>query len=109
MAIDMELEAVLRPPEFPSAALSAEGDHAGQQQAYGGARGDARRCARLLQVVHPTLFIDKDYYNVVGARLYAELLAWQYYRVQNEFCLVGQIDGILVGWSTAACTHHRRE
>ncbi len=51
----------------------------------------------LLKVVHPTLFIDRDYYNVVGARVYAELLAWQYYRVQNEFCLIGQVDGILAG------------
>jgi len=47
--------------------------------------------------VHPTLFIERDYYNVVGARVYAELIAWQYYRVQNEYVIVGQVDGLVVG------------
>ena len=97
MALDMELEAVLRPPEHPQAAYPpkvitlANGKHLVVREVT---RDDV---PTLLKVVHPTLFIDKDYYNVVGARVYAELLAWQYYRVQNEFCLVGQIDGILVG------------
>jgi hypothetical protein len=51
----------------------------------------------LLEAVHPTLFIDRDFYDIVGARLYAELLGWYRYRVRNEYCLVGQIDGYLVG------------
>jgi hypothetical protein len=97
MAIDMELEAVLRPPEAPQPAYPSK-----VITLANGKRLVVREVSRadvptLLSVVHPTLFIDKDYYNVVGARLYAELIAWQYYRVQNEFCLVGQIDGILVG------------
>jgi len=50
-----------------------------------------------LKAVHPTLFIHKDYYDIVGARLYSELLGWYTHRTQNEFCLVGQVDGILVG------------
>jgi hypothetical protein len=97
MAVDMELEAVLRPPEYPQATYPAKaitlanGKHMIVREVT---RDDV---PALLKVVHPTLFIDKDYYNVVGARVYAELLAWQYYRVQNEFCLVGQVDGILVG------------
>ena len=47
--------------------------------------------------MRPTLSIGRDYYDVVGARLYAELLGWYRYRVRNEYCLAGQIDGILVG------------
>jgi hypothetical protein len=97
MAIDIELEAVLRPPEVPQAPYPPK-----VITLANGKKLVVREVTRaavptLLKVVHPTLFIDKDYYNVVGARLYSELLAWQYYRVQNEFCLVGQIDGILVG------------
>lgn len=97
MRVDMELEAVLRPPEFPQPPYPAK-----VITLANGKRMVVREVTRkdvpvLLKAVHPTLFIDKDYYNVVGARIYAELLAWQYYRVQNEFCLVGQIDGILVG------------
>jgi hypothetical protein len=97
MARDMELDAVLRPPEFdqppyPPKVITITNSK----------RMVVREVTRedvpiLLQVVHPTLFIDKDYYNVVGARIYAELLAWQYHRVQNEFCRIGEIDGILVG------------
>jgi hypothetical protein len=97
MAVDMELEAVLRPPEFPQPAYPAK-----VITLANGKRLVVREVTRadvpaLLKAVHPTMFIDKDYYNVVGARVYAELLAWQYYRVQNEFCLVGQVDGILAG------------
>ena len=97
MARDMELEAVLRPPEFrqppypPKVVTLANSRRMVVREVT---RDDV---PTLLKVVHPTLFIDRDYYNVVGARIYAELLAWQYYRVQNEFCLIGQVDGILVG------------
>jgi hypothetical protein len=51
----------------------------------------------LLQAVRPTLEVPRDYYDIVGVRLYAELLGWYRYRVRDEFCLVGQIDGLLVG------------
>lgn len=97
MATDMELEAVLRPPEFPQPPYPPK-----VITLANGKRLVVREVTRkdvptLLQAVHPTLFIDKDYYNVVGARIYAELLAWQYHRVQNEFCLVGQVEGVLAG------------
>jgi hypothetical protein len=45
----------------------------------------------------PTIDIDRDFYDIVGVRLYAELLGWYKYRVRNEYCLVGQVDGYLVG------------
>jgi hypothetical protein len=51
----------------------------------------------LLDGVRPTLKIPRDYYDIVGVRLYAELLGWYRYRVRNEYCLVGQVDGYLVG------------
>jgi hypothetical protein len=51
----------------------------------------------LLEAVQPTLQVERDYYDIVGARLYAELLGWYRYRVRDEFCIVGQIDGLLVG------------
>ena len=97
MAVDMELEAYLRPPEFPQAPYPAK-----VITLANGRRMVVREARReevptLLKVVHPTLFIHKDYYDIVGARLYAELLGWYTYRVQNEYCLVGQVDGIIVG------------
>ncbi|MGC9349945.1 MAG: hypothetical protein ACP5JG_17535, partial [Anaerolineae bacterium] len=97
MALDMELEAVLRPPELPQPPYPPKVITLANSK-----RLVVREVTRddvpiLLEAVHPTMFIDKDYYNVVGARIYAELLAWQYHRVQNEFCLVGQVDGVLAG------------
>jgi hypothetical protein len=51
----------------------------------------------ILKSVHPCLFIERDYYDIVSARLYGELLAWFRHRVKSEYCLVGQVDGYLVG------------
>ncbi len=97
MAVDMELELVLRPPEVPQAPYPAK-----VITLANGKRMVVREARReevptLLKAVHPTLFIHKDYYDIVGARLYSELLGWYTHRTQNEFCLVGQVDGILVG------------
>ncbi|MBN1878435.1 MAG: hypothetical protein JXA33_29730 [Anaerolineae bacterium] len=97
MAVDMELESILRPPELsmvpypPKVITLANGKKMVVREVT------RRDVPKLLKAVHPTMFIDKDYYNVVGARVYAELIAWQYYRVQNEFCIIGQVEGILVG------------
>jgi hypothetical protein len=97
MALDMELEAVLRAPEVgqapypPKVITLANGKKLVVREV---SREDV---PTLLEGVRPTLTIDRDYYDIVGARLYAELLGWYRYRVRNEYCIVGQIDGILVG------------
>lgn len=97
MAMDMELEQVLRAPEveqppYPSKVITLAN----------GKKMVVREVTRedvptLLKAVHPTLFIHRDYYDIVGARLYAELLGWYTYRVRNEYCIIGQVDGFLVG------------
>jgi hypothetical protein len=51
----------------------------------------------ILKSVHPCLFIERDYYDVVSARLYGELLAWYRHRVKSEYVIMGQVDGYLVG------------
>jgi hypothetical protein len=38
----------------------------------------------ILKSVHPCLFIERDYYDIVSARLYGELLAWYRYRVRRR-------------------------
>jgi hypothetical protein len=97
MVIDVELESVLRAPEVyqapypPKIITLANGKKMVVREA---AREDV---PVLLEAVRPTLQIERDYYDIVGARLYAELLGWSRYRVRNEYCLIGQIDGILVG------------
>lgn len=95
--MDMEVEAYLRPPELPMAPYPAK-----VITLATGAKLVVRQVDRddvpvLLEAVMPTLQIARDFYDIVGARLYAELLGWYRYRVRDEFCLVGQIDGLLVG------------
>jgi len=97
MAVDMELEMVLRPHQYPMPSyppkviVLANGKRMVVRQA---AREDV---PAILESVHPCLFIERDYYDIVSARLYGELLAWYRYRVKSEYCLIGQIDGFLVG------------
>jgi hypothetical protein len=95
--MDMELEAYLRPPEMPVVPYPAK-----VITVATGAKMVVRQVDRsavpiLLEAIKPTLEIERDYYDIVGARLFAELLGWYRYRVRDEFCLVGQIDGLLVG------------
>ena len=97
MPIDMELEKVLRPhqdemkPYPPKVITLANGKRMVVRQAQ---REDV---PMILKSVHPCLFIERDYYDVVSARLYGELLAWYRHRVKSEYCLMGQVDGFLVG------------
>lgn len=97
MPLDMELEAMLRAPEVtqasypPKVITLANGKKMVIREVH------REEVPILLKAVLPTLKIPRDYYDIVGVRLYAELLGWQRYRVRNEYCLVGQIDGFLVG------------
>jgi hypothetical protein len=51
----------------------------------------------VLEVVRPLLTVERDFYDIVSARVYAELLGCLRYRVRNEFVLVGLIDGEIAG------------
>ena len=42
------------------------------------------------------MHVERDYYDVVAARVYSELLAYYNYRVQDEYVLAAQIEGELV-------------
>ncbi len=95
--MDMEVEAYLRPPDESMAPYPAK-----VITLATGAKMVVRQVDRdavpiLLEAVMPTLQVARDYYDIVGARLYAELLGWYRYRVRDEFCIIGQIEGLLVG------------
>lgn len=95
--MDMELEKILRPPDAemppypPKVITLATGKKMTVRQAC---RDDV---PEILKAVKPTINIPRDYYDIVGARLYAELLGYNRYRMRDEYCLIGQVDGILVG------------
>ncbi|HEX6208486.1 MAG TPA: hypothetical protein VF058_09045 [Actinomycetota bacterium] len=92
-----ELEAMLRPPALPMAEyppksiLLASGEPMVVRQA------SIEEVDAMLRYIQPLVWLNRDYYDIVAARLFAELLGWRRYRVRNEYCLVGVIDGVLAG------------
>lgn len=100
MAIDA-LEAKLRPPAdelapYPSKLITLA---SGEQMVVREARRED--AGALLGTVYPLLGVPKDYYDIVAARMYSEILGWFRYRVANEFIIVGSIDGVIAGIVTS--------
>lgn len=52
---------------------------------------------KLLPVVKSKMEVEADFYDIVASRLYAELLGYYRYRVKDEYCLVGTINGVVAG------------
>jgi len=92
-----DLEGLLRPPAMemppypPKAITLASGEEMVVRQA------SREEVPTLLKAIHPLLLVERDFYDIVAARLYAELLAYMRYRVRDEYVLVGLIDGVLAG------------
>lgn len=94
--MSVDLEKLIRPvdhpmPEFPPKLMTLASGH----------QMVVRQVSReeipdILPHVEKLVHVERDYYNIVAARVYAELLGYHLYRVQDEYVLVGQIDGELV-------------
>jgi hypothetical protein len=100
MAID-QLEMKLRPPAtqlapYPAKLITLA---SGEKMVVREARRDDT--GALLGTVYPLLAVAKDYYDIVAARMYSEILGWFRYRVANEFVIVGAIDGVIAGIVTS--------
>jgi len=104
VTIDVEdLEPILRPPE--SKLL---------QKAYlprllplpDGRKMVVRMAKRedipvMLKTTKSILEVEKDFYDVVAARVCGEILAWLRYRVKDHYCLVGVLDRELAAIANA--------
>ena len=97
MPFDMELEARLRPPEFPMVPYPPKVITLANGKQMVVREITREDVPRMLEAVRPIMTYERDYYDIVAARVYAELLAWYRYREQCEFCLIAQVDGMLVG------------
>ncbi len=92
-----ELEAMLRPPARampsypPKVILLASGEQMVVRQA------SIDEVDAMLRYIKPLTWVSRDYYDIVSARLFAELLGWKRYRVRDEYCLVGVVGGVLAG------------
>ncbi len=91
----VDLEKILRPvdsplPPYPAKWMTlASGDSMVIRQVE---RDDI---PLLLSYVEPLLHVERDYYDIVAARVYGELLSYYRHRVQDEYVLVAQIGGEL--------------
>jgi|UniRef100_A0A7C3EKK0 N-acetylglutamate synthase-like GNAT family acetyltransferase len=100
MAID-EMEKKLRPPEvelkpYPPKVITLA---SGEKMVVREARRD--EVGVLLGTVAPLIGVAADFYDIVAARMYAEILGWYRYRVANEFVIVGAINGVIAGIVTS--------
>lgn len=92
-----DLEKKLRPPQMelkpypPKFITLANGEKMVVRQCT------FKDIAVLLGTIHPLMGVPKDFYDIVAARMYAEILGWYRYRVANEYVFVGAIDGVIVG------------
>lgn len=95
--MDLELENVLRPPEYDMPLYPAKVITLATGKQMVVRPIDRRDVPQILKAVRPTMKIPRDFYDVVGSRLYSELLSWHRYRCRNAYALIGQVDNILVG------------
>ncbi|MFP4498247.1 MAG: N-acetyltransferase [Vulcanimicrobiota bacterium] len=61
----------------------------------------------LLKYLRKMLGVDRDFYDIVGARTYAEILGWMRHRVKDHYCLIGLADGELVGLANGRIVNPR--
>jgi hypothetical protein len=95
--MDLELEQVLRPPELDMAEYPAKVVTLATGKLMVVRPLERKEIPEVLKAVKPTMKIERDYYDVVGSRLYSELLSWYRNRLRNGYALVGQVDNIVVG------------
>ncbi len=93
--MSQDLEKILRPidtelPKFPAKYVTlANGEEMVIRQI------GREEIPAILPFVEPYVHLDRDFFDIVAARVYAELLAYYRYRVQDEYVLVAQINGEL--------------
>jgi hypothetical protein len=93
MAVD--LEKILRPVDNPMAPFEPKYVQLASGETMVLRQIDRDEVPDVLVHIEPLLHVERDFYDVVAARVYAELLAWYRHRMQDEYVLVAQIEGEL--------------
>lgn len=90
-----ELEGILRPtvqaaPPFPAKYMQIAN---GEMMVIRSVEMD--EIPILLEYVQPLIQVERDFYDIVAARVFAELLAQYVHRIQDQYILIAQINGEL--------------
>ena len=91
----VDLEKILRPIDHPLEPYPAKFMTVASGEVLVIRQATRDEVPNLLRHVAPLIHVERDYYDIVAARVYSELLGWYRYRMQDEYVLVGQIDGEL--------------
>jgi hypothetical protein len=54
---------------------------------------------KMMEYIKKVMEADHDFYDIVGARVYAEILGWYRKRMKDPYTLVGLIDGVWAGFA----------
>jgi len=91
--MSVDLEKILRPvetplPEFPPKFMTLSN---GQEMVV--RQVDRDEIPDILPFVEPLMHVERDFYHIVAARVYAELLSYYTHRVQDEYVFIAQVAG----------------
>lgn len=108
MATSWELEQKLRPPRRPMVPYPPKVVvlATGERMVIREARED--ELPLILEIIEPLTRVKDDFYDIVAARFYAEILGLLRHRVRDEFCLVGAIDGEVASICNSRLVDERR-
>jgi len=54
---------------------------------------------KMMEYMKRIMEVDHDFYDIVGARVYSEILGWARKRLKDPYTLVGLIDGVWAGFA----------
>jgi len=53
----------------------------------------------MLTFMEKLMKVDHDFYDIVGSRVYSEILGWKRKRLKDPYTLVGLVDGVWAGFA----------
>lgn len=53
----------------------------------------------MLGYMEKLMKVDHDFYDIVGSRVYSEILGWKRKRLKDVYTLVGLVDGVWAGFA----------
>lgn len=93
--MSVDLEKILRPVDQPMAPFPAKYVTLASGEPMVVRQIERDEVPDVLPFIEPLIHVERDFYDLVAARVYAELLSYARHRVQNEYVLVAQIHGEL--------------